>query len=130
MRRPTWPRNIGVRRKISSLNMPAEPDEMQIKIDRLKGKASNESDKAKTEMHKNAAELEKLNRHWASSQPLTEQSKGSLCLRHNSVQTCLQWHFSIDVDWVPGSEVGLESLLDFCDRFSLPDGSQKLTRTS
>ena len=29
------------------------------------------------------------------------------------------WHFTIDVDWVPGSEVGLEGLLDFCDRRKL-----------
>jgi hypothetical protein len=29
------------------------------------------------------------------------------------------WHFTIDVDWVPGSEVGLEGLLDFCDRWTL-----------
>jgi Polysaccharide deacetylase/Domain of unknown function (DUF3473) len=29
----------------------------------------------------------------------------------------MQWHFTIDVDWVPGSEIGLEDLLDFCDRW-------------
>ncbi len=29
------------------------------------------------------------------------------------------WHFTIDADWVPGSEVGLEGLLDFCDRRTL-----------
>jgi hypothetical protein len=29
------------------------------------------------------------------------------------------WHFTIDVDWVPGSEVGLEGLLDFCHRWKL-----------
>ena len=28
----------------------------------------------------------------------------------------MPWHFTIDVDWVPGSEAGLEGLLDFCDR--------------
>jgi len=28
-------------------------------------------------------------------------------------------HFTIDVDWVPGSEAGLEGLLDFCDRRKL-----------
>jgi hypothetical protein len=28
----------------------------------------------------------------------------------------ISWHFTIDVDWVPGSNVGLEGLLDFCDR--------------
>ena len=31
----------------------------------------------------------------------------------------MSWHFTIDVDWVPGSEVGLEGLLDFCDRRKL-----------
>lgn len=30
-----------------------------------------------------------------------------------------QFHFTIDCDWVPGSQVGLESLLDCCDRFDL-----------
>lgn len=34
-------------------------------------------------------------------------------------QTYMPWHFTIDVDWVPGSEVGLEGLLDFCDRRKL-----------
>lgn len=29
------------------------------------------------------------------------------------------WHFTIDVDWVRGSEVGLEGLLDFCDRWKV-----------
>ncbi|MBC7840625.1 MAG: polysaccharide deacetylase family protein [Nitrospiraceae bacterium] len=29
------------------------------------------------------------------------------------------WHFTIDVDWVRGSEVGLEGLLDFCDRWKM-----------
>ena len=31
----------------------------------------------------------------------------------------MRWHFTIDVDWVPGSNVGLEGLLDFCDRRKL-----------
>ncbi len=31
----------------------------------------------------------------------------------------IPWHFTIDVDWVTGSEVGLEGLLDFCDRWKL-----------
>lgn len=34
-------------------------------------------------------------------------------------QTPTPWHFTIDVDWVPGCEVGLEGLLDFCDRWRL-----------
>ena len=99
--------------------MPAELHDMQTTIDRLKAKASNALDKAKTEMHKNVEELEKQNKPWALSQPLSEQSKGSLGVHHIRAQTCLQWHFTIDVDWVPGSEVGLESLLDFCDRWKL-----------
>ena len=31
----------------------------------------------------------------------------------------VSWHFTIDVDWIPGSEVGLEGLLNFCDRWGL-----------
>jgi hypothetical protein len=34
-------------------------------------------------------------------------------------QVHIPWHFTIDVDWVPGSEAGLEGLLDFCDRWKL-----------
>jgi hypothetical protein len=48
-----------------------------------------------------------------------EQQDGS---QDRCPQTCitpLPWHFTIDVDWVPGSEVGLEGLLDFCDRWKL-----------
>lgn len=34
-------------------------------------------------------------------------------------QPCPQWHFTIDADWVRGSQPGLEGLLDFCDRWKL-----------
>ena len=34
-------------------------------------------------------------------------------------RTYKPWHFTIDVDWVRGSEVGLEGLLDFCDRWKM-----------
>ncbi|RPH76750.1 MAG: hypothetical protein EHM80_13985, partial [Nitrospiraceae bacterium] len=34
-------------------------------------------------------------------------------------RTYKPWHFTIDVDWVRGSEVGLEGLLDFCDRWKV-----------
>ena len=30
-----------------------------------------------------------------------------------------QFYFTIDCDWVPGSQVGLERLLEFCDRYRL-----------
>ena len=29
------------------------------------------------------------------------------------------FYFTIDCDWVPGSQVGLEQLLDLCDRYQL-----------
>ena len=45
--------------------------------------------------------------------------EGSLSLHHMRPPICRPWHFTIDVDWVPGSEVGLEGLLDFCDRWRL-----------
>jgi hypothetical protein len=92
---------------------------MQAKIDNLKAKASKASDKTKTELQKKVEELEKQDMHWASSQAPSEQSDGSLYLHHMRARTCLPWHFTIDVDWVPGSEVGLEGLLDFCDRRKL-----------
>lgn len=94
--------------------MRAEPDEMRTKIDPLK--VSNTSDKAKTEMQKKVEQLETHNQHGASVQAPSGQSNGSSGFRHMPARTSLQWHFTIDVDWVPGSEVGLEGLLDFCDR--------------
>jgi hypothetical protein len=94
--------------------MRAEPDEMRTKIDTLK--VSNTSDKTKTDMQKKVEQLETRNQHGASVHASSEQSNGSPCLLHMPARTSLQWHFTIDVDWVPGSEVGLEGLLDFCDR--------------
>jgi peptidoglycan/xylan/chitin deacetylase (PgdA/CDA1 family) len=47
----------------------------------------------------------------------SEHSDGSLRLRKRSGTG--PWHFTIDVDWVPGSEVGLEGLLHFCDHRKL-----------
>ena len=83
----------------------AEPDEMQVKIDALNITSSDASDKVKAEMQQMDEELEKQHTHRATSQAPSKLSDGSL------------WHFTIDVDWVPGSEVGLEGLLDFCDRW-------------
>ncbi|HWV47100.1 MAG TPA: polysaccharide deacetylase family protein [Nitrospira sp.] len=67
-------------------------------------------------MQKKVEQLETHNQHGASVQAPSEQSNGSPGRRHMPARTCSQWHFTIDVDWVPGSEVGLEGLLDFCDR--------------
>jgi peptidoglycan-N-acetylglucosamine deacetylase len=63
--------------------------------------------------------LEKPHMHRAPSQAPSEQSNGSPCLHQMRAGTFLLWHFTIDVDWVPGSDVGLEGLLEFCDRRNL-----------
>ncbi len=62
---------------------------MQAKIDKLKTKANNASDTAKTEMREQIEELEKQNKHWASSQAPSVQSDGSLRLHHMRAQTSL-----------------------------------------
>ena len=92
------------------MKMRAEPDEMRTKIDTLT--VSNTSDKAKTEMQKKVEQLETHNQHGASVQAPSEQFNGLPCLHQMRAGTFLQWHFTIDVDWVPGCEVGLEGLLD------------------
>ena len=99
--------------------MPIELGEMQAKIKELKAKANETSGIPEAEMHRKAEELKKQHKHWVLSRSPSEQSNGSLSHHHMRAQTALQWHFTIDVDWVPGSEVGLESLLDFCDRWKL-----------
>jgi peptidoglycan/xylan/chitin deacetylase (PgdA/CDA1 family) len=99
--------------------MHAELDEMEAKMNKLKAKASKTSGIAETEMRRKVEKLERQNTHRTSSRARAEQSDGSLSLHHMRAQTTLQWHFTIDVDWVPGSEIGLEGLLDFCDRWKL-----------
>ena len=79
--------------------------------------ASTSSDNAKTEMQNKVEEMQQT--RWTASRSPSEQSDGSPRLHHIRAQPPLQWHFTIDVDWVPGSEVGLEGLLDFCDRRKL-----------
>ncbi len=37
----------------------------------------------------------------------------------NRNQPPLRFYFTVDCDWVPGSQVGLERLLDLCDRLNL-----------
>lgn len=56
---------------------------------------------------------------WTSSRAATEQPAASAHLQGERPQTSPQWHFTIDADWVRGSQVGLEGLLDFCDRWKL-----------
>ncbi len=45
--------------------------------------------------------------------PLNEQESG------RATKPGKQFYFTIDCDWVPGSHVGLESLLERCDRFRI-----------
>jgi peptidoglycan-N-acetylglucosamine deacetylase len=47
------------------------------------------------------------------------QRGASIRLPGECPQPCPQWHFTIDADWVRGSQVGLEGLLAFCDRWKL-----------
>lgn len=70
-------------------------------------------------MHKKVEKLEREHTHWTPSQVPSEQFDGSRSLHLMRAQTALQWHFTIDVDMVHGSEVGLEGLLDFCARWKL-----------
>lgn len=90
---------------------------MQAKMSTVNTKTT--SDIPKTEMHKKVQVLEKQPIHWAQARVPSEPLDGSLHLHPLRTQTVLPWHFTIDVDWVPGSQVGLEGLLDFCDRWKM-----------
>jgi len=92
---------------------------MQAKMNTVNTKAKNTSDIPETEMHKKVQILGKHPIHWASTRAPSEPSDGSLHLHPLRAQFCQQWHFTIDADWVPGSQVGLEGLLGFCDRWKL-----------
>ncbi|MEO5954391.1 MAG: polysaccharide deacetylase family protein [Nitrospiraceae bacterium] len=92
---------------------------MQAKMHTVNTKAKNTSDIPETEMYKNIQVLEKQPIHWAPARVPSEPSDGPRRLHPLPSQSCQQWHFTIDADWVPGSEVGLEGLLDFCDRWKL-----------
>ncbi len=97
--------------------MRAESDETQGKIDKFN--AGDAPAKAMSEMQMKIEELAKQNKQWTSLQAPAEQSDGSPRLHNMRAEAFLPWHFTIDADWVPGSEVGLKSLLDFCDRRKL-----------
>jgi hypothetical protein len=42
------------------------------------------------------------------------------CLTHSEIHATRNVYFTIDCDWVPGSQSGLEALLDCCDRYHVP----------
>jgi hypothetical protein len=56
---------------------------------------------------------------WTSFQAVFERTDGPRHLPWIRPGIRPQWHFTIDADWVPGSEVGLEGLLDCCERWKL-----------
>jgi len=95
------------------------PDGMQAKRDVLRTKLSKASDEARTEVQGKIGEREKQTTQGASSQAPSGRPNGPLCLHPMRARACLPLHFTIDVDWVHGSESGLKSLLDFCDRWKL-----------
>ncbi|MGQ0693986.1 MAG: polysaccharide deacetylase family protein [Nitrospiraceae bacterium] len=49
----------------------------------------------------------------------TSDGHGYRAVNGNSKTLPPQFYFTIDCDWVPGSQVGLERLLDSCDRYRL-----------
>jgi hypothetical protein len=58
-------------------------------------------------------------RPWATPPAASRLRDLSIRLQRAHPPTPLLWHFTVDVDWVEGSQVGLEGLLDFCDRWKL-----------
>lgn len=63
--------------------------------------------------------LEKPHQDRTSSPAAAEQQATSILLQDEHRQPRPQWHFTIDADWVRGSQPGLTGLLDFCDRWKL-----------
>lgn len=92
---------------------------MEAKMNPVDTKATHSSDIPETGMHKKVHILGQPPIHRVPARVLPEPTDGSLRLHPLRAQGYRKWHFTIDVDWVPGSEVGLEGLLDFCDRWKL-----------
>jgi hypothetical protein len=92
---------------------------MQAGGDVVRAKVSQVSDEAGTEMKEGRMERVEQATQEASSQVPFEQPNGPLYLHPIGTRAILPLHFTIDVDWVHGSESGLRGLLDFCDRWKL-----------
>lgn len=91
----------------------------KAKGDVLRAKVRKVSGEARTEMQEGIEEQEKQATQGASSQVPLEPPNGPLSLHPIGTRASLPLHFTIDVDWVHGSESGLKGLLDFCDRWKL-----------
>jgi peptidoglycan-N-acetylglucosamine deacetylase len=88
-------------------------------IDTAKAKAGNGLDHVKVMIPKNAGTPDSHYKQGALLQASHAQRTPSLRLPVEHSEAVPQWHFTIDVDWVPGSQLGLTGLLEFCERWRL-----------
>lgn len=88
-------------------------------MDVVQAKADKGLDRAKVKISQPAGKLERLYRYGALSPAARVPRTPSLRPPVDQSDTAPQWHFTIDVDWVPGSQFGLAGLLEFCARWRL-----------
>lgn len=88
-------------------------------MDAVQAKANNGLDRAKVKISQQAGKLERLYRGSSLSQASHASGTPSLRLPAEHASMTPRWHFTIDVDWVPGSQFGLAGLLEFCTRWRL-----------
>lgn len=88
-------------------------------MDTVQAKANNGLDRAKIKISQQAGKLERLYRDGSLPQASHAPLMPSLRLPAEHASMTPRWHFTIDVDWVPGSQFGLAGLLEFCERWRL-----------
>lgn len=88
-------------------------------MDTVQAKANNGVDSAKGEISQQAGKLERLYKYGALPQTSHAPRTSFLRLPAEHASMTPRWHFTIDVDWVPGSQFGLAGLLEFCTRWRL-----------
>jgi hypothetical protein len=88
-------------------------------MDTVQAEMNNGLERVKLKIPQQAGMLERLYRDGSLSQASQAPRTPALPLPAGHLAPAPQWHFTIDVDWVPGSQCGLEGLLEFCTRWSL-----------
>jgi len=88
-------------------------------MDTVQAKANNGLNRAKIKIPQQAGKLERLYRDGSLPQASHAPLTSSLRLPAEHASMTPRWHFTIDVDWVPGSQFGLAGLLEFCERWRL-----------
>ena len=88
-------------------------------MDTVQAKANKGVDRAKVTISHPAGKLERLSRHGSLPQAFHVPRTPAFRPPVEQLDTAPQWHFTIDVDWVPGSQFGLAGLLEFCTRWKL-----------